>query len=121
MTKKILIADDSRAFRELEGEYLSRRGFSVVYAENGADAMRLAAEMIPDLILLDVQMPVMDGVQVLSFLKKHDHTKQIPVIVITTIKGDKNLEALRLGGADGVLSKPIQGAELLDTVQRFLL
>lgn len=120
MPKKILVADDSPAFRKLEGEYLAKRGFELLYAENGAEAMRLALEHLPDLILLDVQMPVMDGVQVLAFLKKEPRTKDIPVVVVTTLGRDKNADVLRQAGAAGVLCKPIRAAELWSTVEPYL-
>ncbi len=118
--KKILIADDSQAFRDLEGSYLQRQGFELIYAENGAKAIRLARQEQPDLILLDIQMPLMDGVQALAILKGDDATKDIPIVVITTISRDEDKEILRTGGADAVISKPVQGPRILETVERLL-
>lgn len=116
----VLIADDSRAFRELEGGYLSRLGFHTLFAEDGAEALRVAQQERPDLILLDIQMPVMDGVQVLSVLKQDNRTSHIPIIVVTTINEPDNVQRLLEAGALRVLSKPIRGTDLKQTIEPLL-
>ncbi|MBN1960467.1 MAG: response regulator [Deltaproteobacteria bacterium] len=118
--KTVLIADDSRTFRALEQAFLVQRGFRVIQAGDGAEALRLVYSEKPDLILLDIQMPVMDGASVLATLKSNQSTKTIPVIVITTIGRDKDREIMLRGGADDFISKPINGAELLKKVKRLL-
>jgi CheY-like chemotaxis protein len=118
--KKILIADDADVFRNLEDGLLKIYGHTILHAKNGAEAIRLAVEEKPDLVLLDVQMPVMDGMQVLSFLKKDAHTSHIPVIVITTIGRDKDEDIIRRAGADGFLTKPIKATVFVETVRRAL-
>ncbi len=120
MAKTILIADDSKVFRSLEEAFLVQRGYVVLHAADGATAVKLAIEKLPDLLLLDIQMPVMDGVSVLQALKAHPSTKHIPIIVITTIGRDRDREILVRGGADEFISKPISGNELLAKVQRLL-
>lgn len=120
MTKRILIADDAEVFRHLEEGLLRIYGYEFVHAKDGAEAIKLAIEATPDLILLDVQMPVMDGVQALTFLKRDERTKAIPVVVVTTIGRDKDEEILKKGGADAFLTKPVQAQKLVATVRRLL-
>jgi CheY-like chemotaxis protein len=114
--KKILIADDSRTFRHLEEELLKRR-YTLLQAENGAQAVQLAAQQSPDLILLDLQMPVMDGSKALTVLKGSPATSAIPVVLVTTIANDEQRAQLLKAGAARFLSKPINGADLLSTVR----
>jgi CheY-like chemotaxis protein len=116
-SKKILIADDSRTFRHVEAELLKRNGYALVIAENGAQAVQLAAREAPDLILLDLQMPVMDGAKALAVLKRNEKTSAIPVIIITTISDETQRTQLLAAGAEQVLFKPLQGPDLLNAVR----
>ncbi len=120
MAKKILVCDDSKAFQLLERALLAGRGYDIVEASDGSEAVKKALEELPDLILLDVQMPVMDGVQVLQFLKKDPRTATIPVIMVTTIGRDHDKRLLTGGGATAVLHKPINGVELNRLVRELL-
>ena len=120
MTHKILIADDSAVFRQLEARLLEARGYEVLHAGDGIETLRRAVEDKPDLILLDIQMPVMDGVQVLATLKKQDETRDIPVIVVTTIGREKDRDILLRGGANAFISKPIDGPDLLRQIEELL-
>jgi two-component system phosphate regulon response regulator PhoB len=118
--KTVLVADDSKAFRALEQAFLATRGYRVLQASDGAEAVRLAYTEKPDIVLLDIQMPVMDGVSVLSTLKSSAETKDIPVIIITTIGREKDRDILLKGGADDFISKPINGQDLLAKVQKLV-
>lgn len=118
--KTVLIADDSKAFRALEEAFLAPRGYRVLQAGDGAEAVRLALAEKPDIILLDIQMPVMDGVAVLTTLKANAATRDIPVIVITTIGREKDRDILLRGGADDFIAKPISGLELVAKVERLI-
>jgi CheY-like chemotaxis protein len=120
MAKQILIADDSTVFRTLEAAFLMQRGYKIMHAADGAEAVRLAFSQKPDLILLDVQMPIMDGVSVLATLKASPDTKHIPIIVITTIGRDIDRDILLRGGADDFVSKPIDGRDLVAKVHRLI-
>jgi CheY-like chemotaxis protein len=118
--KTILIADDAEVFRRLEEGLLRVYGYDFLHASDGAQAVKQCVEHRPDLVLLDVQMPVMDGVQVLAVLKKDERTKDIPIVVVTTIGRQKDEEILMKGGADAFLTKPVRGTELVGTVRRLL-
>ena len=120
MGHRVLVADDSRVFRLLETEFLVECGFDVVHACDGAEALRVAITQKPDLVLLDVQMPVMDGVQVLAALKANPLTREIPVIIVTTIGREHDEDLMRRGGANDFLSKPINGSALLRKVRALL-
>ncbi len=120
MTRTILIADDSNVFRQLEAKLLESRGYNVVHAADGIETLRRAVDDKPDLILLDIQMPVMDGVQVLATLKKQEETCDIPVIVVTTIGREKDRDILLRGGANAFLSKPIDGPTLVRQIKELL-
>ena len=117
--KKILVVDDSRTFRHLEEELLKRR-YALLQAENGAQAVQLATREAPDLILLDLHMPVMDGAKALALLKSSDKTRDIPVIVITTISEENQRAQLMAAGALRTLSKPINGPDLLGAIREAL-
>ena len=117
-SKKILIADDSRTFRQLETELLVRRGYTLLQAENGAKAIQLATREVPDLILLDLQMPVMDGAKALAVLKGTDKTSAIPVIMVTTLGDEATRRNLLAAGAALVLTKPISGNDLLESIRQ---
>jgi CheY-like chemotaxis protein len=119
-SKKVLIADDSRTFRHLESELLKRSGYSLLTAENGAQAVQIAASEFPDLILLDLQMPLMDGQKALALLQSTAKTRAIPIIMVTTIGDGEQRKQLIAAGAKKVLVKPISGPDLLGTLREFL-
>ena len=113
---KILVVDDDAAARDLVSRYLTRQGLSVVSADNGADALRLAREHRPDVITLDIVMPGMDGWQVLRELKADESLTEIPVILITMLD-DQNLGYAL--GASEYMTKPVDWERLGAVVRRF--
>lgn len=117
---RILVVDDSNTFRQLMSMQLRSAGYEVINGANGAEAVKLALQERPDLIVLDVQMPVMDGGQALATLKARDETKNIPVLIVTTIGREEDERIIRVGGADGFLSKPINKRQVMEQVQRLL-
>jgi DNA-binding response OmpR family regulator len=99
---------------------LTARGFTVISAPNGYEGLIAARGEKPDLILLDVVMPDLDGHEVLSRLRKDERTKDIPVIHLSAVGDfDKQLQAMQDGSAD-YITKPIKPAELADRVEAFL-
>ena len=120
MPKRILIADDSATFRLLQDVFLKQKGYLTIHAENGAQALKLALEEKPDLVICDIQMPVMDGIQVLTALKASEITKNIPIMIVTTIGRSYDRDLLLRNGANDFLSKPINGFDFLLKVRRLI-
>ena len=110
--KKILIADDSPTFRELERQLLEFHGYQLLTASNGVEAVRIALKNTPDLVLLDLQMPIMTGDKVLAILKNHERTREIPVVIVTTQDTHGERARLSQAGAAAFLGKPISGPQL---------
>jgi twitching motility two-component system response regulator PilH len=114
--KKILVVDDSATERHVLGQVLSKQGFEVFYAEDGEKGVEQARQNKPDLIIMDVVMPGMNGFQATRAISRDPETKHIPIIVCTS----KNQETdkvwgLRQGAKDYVV-KPIEPAELLSKI-----
>ena len=117
---KILIVEDNEMNRDMLSRRLIRKGFEVVMAEDGQKGVDMSVSERPDLILMDLSLPVMDGWQATSTIKKSEETKDIPIIVLTAhaMAGDreKALEA----GADEYDTKPIEFKRLLGKIKDFL-
>lgn len=120
MSDKILVINDEEPVRELIGMILQQHGYQVVEAPDGFKGLEVAAQTLPDLILLDVMMPGMDGYEVCSKLKQDPKTKEIPVIFLSSLSAAKDkIRGLQLGGVDFVTRVSDQ-AELLARVQTHL-
>jgi two-component system cell cycle response regulator len=104
----------------VEEELLKRKGHTLLQAENGAQAVQVAVREMPDLILLDLQMPVMDGAKALALLRTNEKTSSIPVIMVTTIGEETQRGQLLAAGADRVLVKPINGPDFLGAIREIL-
>ncbi|MCP4500416.1 MAG: response regulator [Deltaproteobacteria bacterium] len=118
--KTILIADDAPVFRQLEEGLLRPLGYTIIHASNGAQAIKLAVDKLPDLILLDVQMPVMDGAQALQFLKNDERTGHIPIVMVTMLGRDTERSLLQQAGANAFLTKPINPTHFSTTIRQLL-
>ncbi len=116
---EILIADDVRENRMLLREYMTGHSFRFLEAENGEDALRLAEKHFPDLILMDMKMPGMDGKEVSALLKKNPQTKHIPIIAVTA-DAMKEREAEIRSVCEGYISKPLQRKRLMEELISFL-
>jgi DNA-binding response OmpR family regulator len=118
---KVLAVDDDKTIRDILESVLTRHGFQVITASNGKKCLSIMQTVVPDLILLDVQMPEMDGFETLKHLKANVKTKDIPVIILTAAA--KDAESIATGltlGADEYLIKPIYADELLVRVRAVL-
>lgn len=118
MAEKILVADDEQEIRNLLDHFLKGQGYEVVLASDGNQALELAIEENPQLIILDIKMPGLDGLEVCKRLKEKEQTKLIPVIVITGFE-DNKMEALNIG-ADDFVNKPFDMAEISSRVKSAL-
>jgi len=118
MAEKILVADDEQEIRNLLDHFLGGLGYEVLLASHGDEALKLAVEENPDLIILDIKMPGLDGLEVCKRLKEKEQTKLIPVIVITGFE-DNKMEALDRG-ADDFVNKPFDMAEIASRVKSAL-
>jgi len=120
MTKKVLIVEDNELNMKLFNDLLEAHGYATIQTRNGVEAVELARKHRPDLILMDIQLPEVSGLQVTAWLKDDDDLKHIPVIAVTSfaMKGDE--EKIRQGGCEAYLSKPISVAKFVETVRIYL-
>lgn len=119
MKKKILVVEDNENNRKLLREVLSYNGYEVLEAVNGYGGLKAAREQSPDLILMDIQMPVMDGLACLKLIREDEEIKHINVIAFTSfaMKGDK--ERFMEAGFDAYITKPIDIDQLVEEVKGF--
>ncbi len=116
----LLIVDDNRENRELLAVVLTCEGFACVTAASGAKALAAVAEQAPDLILLDVMMPGMDGYQVTAALKGDPATRNIPIIMVTAMADFSAKERARSAGVEDILATPIDRDVLVPRLHRLL-
>jgi DNA-binding response OmpR family regulator len=120
MTKMILVVDDEMYIVNILDFTLGSEGFRVISAANGEEALRKSVELSPDLIVLDVMMPKIDGFEVCRALKAKEETKNIPVILLTAKDRDADREKGREVGADVYMTKPFSPTRLLEEVRALL-
>src|SRR5579875_334697 len=118
MPKKILAVDDERAIVRLVQINLERQGYQVVTAYDGKEALEKVASEKPDLVVLDVMMPYMDGFEVLQQLRKNPETRDLPVIMLTAKAQDTDVFRGYTSGVDLYLTKPFNPMELVSFVKR---
>jgi two-component system cell cycle response regulator DivK len=120
MPKKILIVEDNELNMKLFNDLLQAHGYETIQTMDGRDVLQLARDHGPDLIIMDIQLPEISGLEVTKMLKADDGLKRIPVIAVTAfaMKGDE--EKIREGGCEGYIAKPISVPSFLETIARFL-
>lgn len=120
MKMRVMLVEDNPMNSRLVEYVLERDDFSVIVMASAEDAIRAAAEDPPDIMLMDIQLPGMDGLEATRLLKKNPITAKIPIVAITAhaMTGDK--ERIRAAGCEGYISKPINTRELADTVRKYL-
>ena len=118
--KTVLVVEDNDLNMKLFHDLLEAHGYQILQTKNGRDALRLAREHHPDLILMDIQLPEISGLEVTKLIKSDDSLRQIPVVAVTAfaMKGDE--EKIREGGCEAYIAKPISVAHFIATVERFL-
>ncbi len=119
--KTVLIVEDNKLNMKLFCDLLKARGYATLQSHDGLAALKMAREHRPDLILMDIQLPEVSGLEVTKWLKEDKDLRNIPVIAVTAfaMKGDE--EKIREGGCEAYISKPISVSHFLETVDRFLL
>ena len=119
--KKILVVDDEDPVREIYNKEFTSSGFKVVLASDGEQGLLKAGEEIPDLVLLDVMMPKMSGIDTLKVLKKNELTKEIPILLLTNLGEEQIIKEGFSLGADGYLLKvSYTPAQVVEECRKFL-
>jgi two-component system cell cycle response regulator DivK len=118
--KKVLIVEDNDLNMKLFNDLLVAHGYGTLQTRDGVEALALARQHHPDLILMDIQLPEISGLQVTQWIKEDDDLRMIPIIAVTAfaMKGDE--EKIRDGGCEAYIAKPISVASFLRTVEQFL-
>lgn len=118
--KRVLIVEDNDLNMKLFHDLLEAHGYAILQTKDGMEALRLARQYRPDLILMDIQLPEVSGLEVTKWIKEDDELRAIPVIAVTAfaMKGDE--EKIREGRCEDYIAKPISVAKFLETVQRYL-
>lgn len=120
MAKTVLIVEDNDLNMKLFNDLLQANGYATLQTKDGREAMDLARTHRPDLILMDIQLPEVSGLEITRMLKNDAELKVIPVIAVTAfaMKGDE--EKIREGGCEGYIAKPISVVNFLETIGAFL-
>lgn len=117
---RVLVVDDDERIRRLVSDLLTANAHKVVQAQDGVDAVAKAKAELPDVILMDVFMPKMDGYAALQAIKNEESTKTIPVVMVTAIGHDLNRKLAEGLGSCGYITKPFSAKEVLDAVARLV-
>jgi two-component system cell cycle response regulator DivK len=117
---RILVVEDTPDNRQILRDLLTSAGYEVVEAFNGAEGVAAAIEHLPDLILMDIQLPVLDGYEATRRIKAHAATAKIPVIAVTSYALSGDEAKAREAGCDGYVPKPFSPRQLLAKVREFL-
>ncbi len=118
--KKILIADDEEAVRSLVKRILGKT-YKVIEADDGEEAVKVAVNQKPDLILMDILMPEMDGLTACYAIKRNQATKEIPVVMLTAVDYELNRKLSQdVMGSQGYITKPFNSQELMDMITKCL-
>jgi two-component system cell cycle response regulator DivK len=118
--KTVLIVEDNELNMKLFHDLLDAQGYETLQTREGLSALAMARQHRPDLILMDIQLPEVSGLEVTKWLKEDEDLSHIPVIAVTAfaMKGDE--ERIREGGCEAYISKPISVVHFMDTVRKFL-
>ena len=118
--KRILVVEDQEDNRRILRDLLTNAGYEVIEAENGSEALRSVAERRPDLILMDIQLPVIDGYETTRRLKADPALRDIPVIVITSYALSGDEDKARAAGCDDYVTEPYSPRQVLAKIRTYL-
>jgi len=119
MTAKVLVVEDNEKNMKLFRDVLAATGLRTLEATTGAEAVALASEHAPDLVLMDIQLPDFDGIEALDRLRADERTASVPVLALTAQAMEGDRERFLAAGFDGYLSKPVNVADFVATVKRY--
>jgi two-component system cell cycle response regulator DivK len=120
MRKCILVVEDQEDNRQILRDLLTSAGFDMIEAENGADAITAAEANRPDLILMDIQLPILDGYEATRRIKANPDLKSIPIIVVTSYALSGDEDKARLAGCDDYVAKPFSPRDLLAKIKAYV-
>jgi len=120
MSKTVLIVEDNELNMKLFHDLLDAHGYQTLQTKDGMEALSMVRSHRPDLILMDIQLPEVSGLEVIKWIKEDDNLRSIPVVAVTAfaMKGDE--EKMREGGCDAYIAKPISVGKFIETVKQFL-
>ncbi|MCH7633977.1 MAG: response regulator [Proteobacteria bacterium] len=120
MSKKVLIVEDNELNLKLFRDLLEAHGYETLQTKDGMEVMQLARDHKPNLILMDIQLPEVSGLEVTKWIKEDEELKSIPVIAVTAfaMKGDE--EKIREGGCEAYIAKPISVTNFIEVIERVL-
>jgi two-component system, cell cycle response regulator DivK len=120
MSKTVLIVEDNELNMKLFHDLLDAHGYQTLQTKDGMEALAMVRQHRPDLILMDIQLPEVSGLEVIKWIKEDDNLRSIPVVAVTAfaMKGDE--EKMREGGCDAYIAKPISVGKFIETVKQFL-
>ena len=118
--RTVLVVEDNQLNMRLFCDLLDARGYNIVQTQEGIEALKLARQFKPDLIIMDIQLPDVSGLEVTKWIKDENELKAIPIIAVTAfaMKGDE--EKIRESGCDGYIAKPISVMNFIATIDRYL-
>jgi two-component system cell cycle response regulator DivK len=120
MKKRILVVEDQQDNRQILRDLLTNAGFDMIEAENGEEAIASAQASRPDLILMDIQLPILDGYEATRRIKADPDLKSIPIIVVTSYALSGDEEKARLAGCDDYVAKPFSPRGLLAKIKEYV-
>jgi two-component system, cell cycle response regulator DivK len=120
MSKRILVIEDTENNRRILNDLLTHAGFEVMEAVDGEKGVAMAAERLPDLILMDIQLPIVDGYEATRRIKSNPDLRQIPIIAVTSYALSGDEAKARAAGCDGYITKPFSPRVILAKVREFL-
>jgi two-component system cell cycle response regulator DivK len=120
MTKRILVVEDTEDNRQIMRDLLSSAGYDMIEAQDGAEGVAMAKSSRPDLILMDIQLPVLDGYEATRRIKADPALSHIPVIAVTSYALSGDEAKTRAAGCDGYVAKPFSPRQLLQKVREYL-
>ena len=120
MNEKILVVDDEPDLLELVRDTLEMAGYTVITASDGEEGLKSISEDSPDLVILDIKMPKIDGMEVLETVRKNPLLNELPIIMLTSLKGESMIKEAKEIGANDYIVKPFNQIDLLNRVKRVI-